>query len=29
VIHGSAIGDVGDENAKSLQFVPISVGITF
>jgi hypothetical protein len=29
VIHGTAVGDVSDSNAKSLQFVPISVGITF
>jgi hypothetical protein len=29
VIHGSAVGDVSDSNANSLQFVPISVGITF
>lgn len=29
VIHGSNIGDVGNSDAKSLQFVPISVGITF
>jgi hypothetical protein len=29
VIHGSAVGDVSDSNASSLQFVPISVGITF
>jgi opacity protein-like surface antigen len=29
VIHGSAIGDADTSNAKSLQFLPISVGITF
>ena len=29
VIHGSAVGDGATSNAKSLQFVPISVGITF
>jgi opacity protein-like surface antigen len=29
VIHGTAIGDVNSNNAKSLQFLPISVGITF
>jgi len=29
VIHGSAVGDGDNSNAKSLQFVPISVGITF
>ncbi|HSU93609.1 MAG TPA: outer membrane beta-barrel protein [Gemmatimonadaceae bacterium] len=29
VIHGSEIGDVSTGNAKSLQFLPISVGITF
>ena len=29
VIHGTAVGDVNDDHAKSLQFVPISVGITF
>jgi hypothetical protein len=29
VIHGTAIGDVNSDNAKSLQFLPISVGITF
>lgn len=29
VIHGSEIGDVSSGNAKSLQFVPITVGITF
>jgi opacity protein-like surface antigen len=29
VIHGTEIGDTGSGNAKSLQFVPISVGITF
>jgi hypothetical protein len=29
VIHGSAIGDANSSNAKSLQFLPISVGITF
>jgi len=29
VFKGSAVGDVNDDNAKSLQFVPISVGITF
>ncbi len=29
VIHGSAVGSGNDGNAKSLQFVPISVGITF
>ena len=28
VINGSAVG-VDDSNAKSLQFVPVSVGITF
>jgi len=29
VIHGSVIGDASSTNAKSLQFLPISVGITF
>ncbi len=29
VIHGSVVGDTNGSNAKSLQFVPISVGITF
>ena len=29
VIHGSSVGDVNDSHANSLQFVPISVGITF
>jgi hypothetical protein len=29
VIHGTEIGDVNTGNAKSLQFLPISVGITF
>ncbi|HMA04246.1 MAG: outer membrane protein [Gemmatimonas sp.] len=29
VIHGSVIGDASTTNAKSLQFLPISVGITF
>lgn len=29
VIHGSEVGDVNSGHAKSLQFVPISVGITF
>lgn len=29
VIHGTEIGDVSSGNAKSLQFVPITVGITF
>jgi opacity protein-like surface antigen len=29
VIHGSVIGDANSSNAKSLQFLPISVGITF
>lgn len=29
VIHGTAVGSVDASNAKSLQFVPISVGITF
>jgi opacity protein-like surface antigen len=29
VIHGTAVGDINGDNAKSLQFVPISVGITF
>jgi len=29
VIHGTAIGDTGSSNAKSLQMIPISVGITF
>ncbi|MDQ2767286.1 MAG: porin family protein, partial [Gemmatimonadota bacterium] len=29
VIHGTAVGDGSNSNAKSLQFVPISVGITF
>ena len=29
VIHGTAIGDVDSSNAKSLQFIPITVGITF
>lgn len=29
VIHGTAIGDASSSNAKSLQFLPISVGITF
>jgi opacity protein-like surface antigen len=29
VIHGTAVGDVNDNHAESLQFVPISVGITF
>jgi opacity protein-like surface antigen len=29
VIHGTAIGDVSSDNAKSLQFIPITVGITF
>lgn len=29
VIHGTAIGDVGSSNAKSLQFIPITIGITF
>lgn len=29
VIHGSVIGDASSSNAKSLQFLPISVGITF
>ena len=29
VIHGTAVGSVDDSNAKSLQFVPVSVGITF
>ena len=29
VIHGTAIGDVSTEGSKSLQFLPISVGITF
>jgi hypothetical protein len=29
VIHGSAIGSESSSNAKSLQILPISVGITF
>src|SRR5665213_1849540 len=29
VIHGTAVGDGDNSNAKSLQFVPISIGITF
>lgn len=29
VIHGTAIGDVNSSNAKSLQFIPITIGITF
>ena len=29
VIHGTEIGDVNSGNAKSLQFIPVSVGITF
>jgi opacity protein-like surface antigen len=29
VIHGTAVGDVSSDNSKSLQFLPISVGITF
>jgi opacity protein-like surface antigen len=29
VIHGTVIGDASSDNAKSLQFLPISVGITF
>mgnify|MGYP001556226052 FL=1 len=29
VIHGTEIGDVNSGHAKSLQFVPITVGITF
>ncbi len=29
VIHGSAVGSDNASNAKALQFVPISVGITF
>jgi hypothetical protein len=29
VIHGTEIGDVDTGNAKSLQFIPITVGITF
>lgn len=29
VIHGSEIGDTNSGDAKSLQFLPISVGITF
>jgi opacity protein-like surface antigen len=29
VIHGSDVGDVASSNPKSLQFLPISVGITF
>ena len=29
VIHGTAVGSVDASNANSLQFVPISVGITF
>jgi len=29
VFKGSAVGNIDDSNAKSLQFVPISVGITF
>lgn len=29
VIHGSEVGSGASSNAKSLQFVPISVGITF
>jgi hypothetical protein len=29
VIHGSDVGDSSSGNAKSLQFLPISVGITF
>ena len=29
VIHGSDVGDTGSSNARSLQFIPITVGITF
>ena len=29
VFHGSSVGNVNDSNAKSMQFIPISVGITF
>ncbi len=29
VFHGSAVGSADDGSAKSLQFVPVSVGITF
>ena len=29
VIHGTAVGDVNDNHAETLQFVPVSVGITF
>ena len=29
VFKGTAIGDVNSDNAKSLQFIPVSVGITF
>ena len=29
VIHGTSIGDTGSSNANSLQFIPVTVGITF
>jgi hypothetical protein len=29
IIHGSSIGDTSDGSSKSLQLIPISVGITF